>query len=263
MLTFNFDRPITLCHGSGDGKTSACWMTAISLYSNKNWGDHPHCVAPTIQSFARSTNDNMTDEARGRLIGPHLFAPIGTARFNPTTGQYFEPIDIAERRALIALRFSFQDAWPTILEAFGTPELSSLASELRAVVLENRADCAKFEPLLRRVCSLLPTPSLADLAYATLAALAYATLATIAYATTATIAYATLATIAARTASYATDFASRASSTDPLAPRLMEAREAVFARSVQCVLEMCKVDCSAPIEPDLSGIERVRRVCAR
>ena len=249
MLNFHFDRPITLCHGSGDGKTSACWMTAISLYANKNWGDHPECVAPTIQSFARPTNDNMTDEARGRLIGPHLFAPIGTARFDPTTGQYFEPIDIAERRALISLRFAYQDAWPTILEVFETSELSSLAIEMRAVVLENRADCAKFEPLLRRVCSLLPAPSAAYAAYAAPSA-AYASAAA-ASAATASAAYA------------AAPFASRASSTDPLAPRLMEAREAVFARSVQCVLEMCKVDCSAPIGPDLSGIERVRRVCAR
>ena len=253
MLTFHFDRPITLCHGSGDGKTSACWMTAISLYANKNWGDHPECVAPTIQSFARPTNDNMTDEARGRLIGPHLFAPIGTARFDPTTGQYFEPIDIAERRALISLRFAYQDAWPTILEVFETSELSSLAIEMRAVVLERRADCDKFEPLLRRVVSHLPAPSASYAA-------AYA-----AYAAP-SAAYAATAAASAATASAAyaaAPFASRASSTDPLAPRLMEAREAVFARSVQCVLEMCKVDCSAPIGPDLSGIERVRRVCAR
>lgn len=59
MMNFGLDQSIRLCHGAGNGKNSACWMTAVSVYAGKNaWKDQPECVAPTIRAFAIRLNDS-------------------------------------------------------------------------------------------------------------------------------------------------------------------------------------------------------------
>jgi hypothetical protein len=73
-----------LVYGSGSPQTGACWMSALNYYTNEralvDWHDHPKCVCETIQPLAIRLNDMCADDAeRERLIGPHLFAPVGTA----------------------------------------------------------------------------------------------------------------------------------------------------------------------------------------
>ena len=99
--------PIRLCNGNGEvpdpdapvEAPQACWMAAIYLYTGglkdyrenpvdfpagQSWSDHPSCVHDVIINLGIALNDSFPNtpdasEARGKLIGPHLFAPIGTA----------------------------------------------------------------------------------------------------------------------------------------------------------------------------------------
>ncbi|HSG61655.1 MAG TPA: hypothetical protein VLA24_09500 [Pseudomonadales bacterium] len=71
--------PIALVKGAGHPKTGGCWMSAISRYAGEQWTDHPECVCPVIRNFCILINDLLpSDAARGRVIGPRLFDPIGT-----------------------------------------------------------------------------------------------------------------------------------------------------------------------------------------
>lgn len=59
-------------------------MSAINYYASADrpgftWHDHPECVCPTIRPLAIMLNDMCADGEREALIGPHLFAPVGTA----------------------------------------------------------------------------------------------------------------------------------------------------------------------------------------
>lgn len=70
-----------LVSGKGSEATGACWMSAIHYYVRKDasWSDHPDCVSPVIQRLCVRLNDKCeSDDERERLIGPHLFEPIGT-----------------------------------------------------------------------------------------------------------------------------------------------------------------------------------------
>ena len=65
----------------GDG--SACWMAAVGYYVGQNgevrWTDDIDCVDPVIAHLCIDLNDALeSDEERERVIGPHLFAPVGT-----------------------------------------------------------------------------------------------------------------------------------------------------------------------------------------
>jgi hypothetical protein len=73
-----------LVEGKGSPDKGACWMSALHYYTSDdalaNWSDQPGCVCETIRQFAITLNDMCdSDEERERLIGPHLFAPVGTA----------------------------------------------------------------------------------------------------------------------------------------------------------------------------------------
>jgi len=73
-----------LVSGAGSPETGACWMSALNFYTDENalvnWSDQPRCVCGTIRPLAITHNDMCeSDEERERLIGPHLFAPVGTA----------------------------------------------------------------------------------------------------------------------------------------------------------------------------------------
>ena len=69
-----------LVKGKGSPDTGACWMSAIHYYTrtDQTWSDHPACVSPVIGMLAMALNDLCEDGERETLIGPHLFAPVGT-----------------------------------------------------------------------------------------------------------------------------------------------------------------------------------------
>ena len=71
---------VKLTRGVGSPATGGCWMVAASYYASGEWHDHPACVCPTIRALCIFLNDRIwIDEERERLIGPHLFTPVGTA----------------------------------------------------------------------------------------------------------------------------------------------------------------------------------------
>lgn len=71
---------LKLVRGAGSPQVGACWMSAISYYAGYEWSDHPACVDPAIRGACIALNDALgSDEDRANLIGPHLFAPLGTA----------------------------------------------------------------------------------------------------------------------------------------------------------------------------------------
>jgi hypothetical protein len=81
---------LKLTEGQGSYGEGACWMSAIRYYetlgNQARWSDHPDCVCPIIRALCIRLNDSLTsDEERERVIGPHLFAPIGTAGDNGLT----------------------------------------------------------------------------------------------------------------------------------------------------------------------------------
>lgn len=57
----------------------ACVMEAASWLSGEPWSDHPRSVHPIIAQVARTTNDELDDEAR-QALWPLVLASIGTAR---------------------------------------------------------------------------------------------------------------------------------------------------------------------------------------
>ena len=69
-----------LVQGAGSEKTGACWMSALHWYTRHgtSWTDQPQCVSPVIRRLCIRLNDACSDGEREALIGPHLFAPVGT-----------------------------------------------------------------------------------------------------------------------------------------------------------------------------------------
>ena len=80
-----------LVSGKGSEKTGACWMSAVHWYTRggkKSWTDQPECVSPIVRHLCISLNDFLPSDAeRERLIGPHLFAPVGTNTGNDDEGK--------------------------------------------------------------------------------------------------------------------------------------------------------------------------------
>lgn len=70
-----------LIKGAGSlGRREGCWMSAVSVYTEEGWSDHPQCVDPLIRTLCIKLNDGLSSDAvRERVIFPHLFAPVGTA----------------------------------------------------------------------------------------------------------------------------------------------------------------------------------------
>ena len=70
-----------LVRGAGSETKGACWMSALHYYTrtDRSWSDHHSCVSGVVRVLCIELNDWCNDDERGALIGPHLFAPVGTA----------------------------------------------------------------------------------------------------------------------------------------------------------------------------------------
>lgn len=107
-----------LIQGDGSPSTGADWMSAINYYTNGNalvdWHTHPQCVCPVIRSLALILNDLCADHEREKLIGPHLFEPVGTAAdAEITQKRTFRVVDVAIREfapALLEMCERYEDA---------------------------------------------------------------------------------------------------------------------------------------------------------
>ena len=71
-------RAIKLCVGSGNGRSSACLATAVSMMNGESPSDRPKCMCPVIAAFVRATNDAMPQEFRDELYSPLIMELIGT-----------------------------------------------------------------------------------------------------------------------------------------------------------------------------------------
>ena len=80
-----------LVSGKGSEKTGACWMSAIHWYTRggkRSWSDQPDCVSPIIRDLCIALNDRLeSDVERERIIGPHIFDPVGTSTGNEDEGK--------------------------------------------------------------------------------------------------------------------------------------------------------------------------------
>jgi len=93
---------VRLTRGQGKPGQGGCWMVAVQQYTeNKGWHDHPECVEPMIRELCVRLNDRCPDGEREALIGPHLFAPVGTRSDDPS---------VRERRLRRAVRFALDEA---------------------------------------------------------------------------------------------------------------------------------------------------------
>ena len=143
---FNFVQtaPIKLVSGIGSPDTGGCWMAAISVYSGDSWSDHPDCVCPIIRQLCISINDSISsDEARGRIIGPVLLLPVGTATDDKSVNdaRRWHLIDAAVRRfAPHALRSAGLADEADSLE--GLPEVTAANAANAARAAANAANAA-------------------------------------------------------------------------------------------------------------------------
>ncbi len=55
-------------------------MSAVNWYAHPEtaWSDEPECVDQVIRALCIELNDNTPEDEMEGLIGPHLFAPLGT-----------------------------------------------------------------------------------------------------------------------------------------------------------------------------------------
>ena len=141
-------------------------MAAIHYYTRRDnsWSDHPACVSEVVRSLAIRLNDMCEDGEREELIGPHLWAPVGTA-----TGHEDEV-----RRACLCADRAVRVWAPRALEAAGRVED---AARLRAL-----------PPVVDRITARAAANAAAYTAKAAAKAAAYA-YAAYAYAYAATAAY--------------------------------------------------------------------------
>lgn len=114
-----------LVSGEGSPETGACWMSALHYYTrhDESWTDQAPwaCVSPVIRTLCITLNDRLgSDEERGRVIGPHLFTPLGT-----NTG-----IEDDRKRAFLCADYAVRRFAPIVLDACGRLES---AARLRAL----------------------------------------------------------------------------------------------------------------------------------
>ena len=69
-----------LTRGKGNPAEGGCWMAVADYYSrgSLDWTDQPECVDPIVRRLCIRLNDMLDDGEREKVIGPHLWAPIGT-----------------------------------------------------------------------------------------------------------------------------------------------------------------------------------------
>jgi hypothetical protein len=94
-----------LASGAGSETTGACWMSAIHWYTRggkRTWTDQPDCVSPIVRDLCIALNDRLANDAeRERVIGPHIFQPVGTNTTNEDEGKRWALVaDRAARRFL-------------------------------------------------------------------------------------------------------------------------------------------------------------------
>ena len=130
-------RVINLCAGEGDGKKTACLMTASNMLIGKpENGDKSSCVCPLLRSFILVTNDAMPDAIRNILYGPLVWEIVGTRNNNN---------DVLRARLEALARWAFFDVTIPLLRKLGVkspldrldesssfPEMSAAASEVLA-----------------------------------------------------------------------------------------------------------------------------------
>ena len=121
-------------------------MSALHWYTRngKSWTDQPECVSLVIRSLCINLNDRLLSDAdRERVIGPHLFAPVGT-----NTG-----VDDEIKRAFLCADRSVRVFAPYALRAMGLeveavkleslPAIVDEASAARAESAESAASAAR------------------------------------------------------------------------------------------------------------------------
>jgi hypothetical protein len=112
-------------------------MSALHWYTRKgtSWSDQPQCVSPLIRSLCISLNDSLNDGDRERVIGPHLFAPVGT-----NTGLADEI-----KRAYLCADRAVRVFAPYALRAIGLDAEAMKLESLPAIVDQGTADqaCAR------------------------------------------------------------------------------------------------------------------------
>ena len=111
-----------LDHGSHDTREDGmCFIEAAAYLAGEKHSDRPPCVSRTIAVFGRRWNDDLSSEARNRLLLPLLDDVVGTG---PLT--YAQGLDL---RQTITDWFTctWVSAWLDL-----TPETRGFAAQLRA-----------------------------------------------------------------------------------------------------------------------------------
>ena len=113
-----------LSSGIGNIEDRGCWMTAVSIYANETWSDHPSCVPPMIRRLCIMLNDMLPSDAeRERVIGPVLFLPVGA-----------DPSPEAEQeRAFLCADRAVRVFAPKALDAAGMTDEAQALRDLQPV----------------------------------------------------------------------------------------------------------------------------------
>lgn len=232
-----------LVKGKGTEKTGACWMTALHFYTreDRSWSDDAPwaCVSNAVKRLCIRLNDWLeSDEERGRIIGPHLFAPLGTS-----AGK-----DDERARAFLCADYAVRKFAPIWLEIAGRKDL---ADRLRAVPQIVDAKTALFGCDEARAVRAVAYAAYADAAYSAASASASAYAAGSAYAASAYAASAS-AYAAYDDAAYSASSASASASADAAYSAAASAaasarlktsgrRDEMIALRVQLILDCCAV----------------------
>jgi hypothetical protein len=125
---------IKLVSGKGSPETGACWMSALSYYAGESWSDHPDCVDPVIRQLCITINDHLPSDAeRERVIGPHLYAPVGTA----------QGLELMQRRAFRVADEAVRVWAPMALDKAGRSKDAARLRSLPPIVDRDSAMVAK------------------------------------------------------------------------------------------------------------------------
>ena len=123
-----------LSSGIGNIEDRGCWMTAVSVYANETWSDHPSCVPPVIRRLCVKLNDMLPSDAeRGRVIGPVLFLPVGA---DPSPGAEQERAFLCADRAVRVFA-------PKALDAAGMTDEAQALRDLQPVTNKESAHAAR------------------------------------------------------------------------------------------------------------------------
>lgn len=146
-------RVVRLCRGSGDGKTTACLTTAISIISGRPEElDEPSCLCTHIAALARPLNDDMEDDVRACVLGDLPWMLIGTVT---------DDREVLEARAHLVLEYAILKHSPVIFTAdhkpldlhsdrtknavkgLEHPELAAALASKNYAVVEGRLRCIR------------------------------------------------------------------------------------------------------------------------